>query len=127
MLQKEFIPWEEAMSLKVLGFDYPCLGSYSNKDTFNTGGIYYRVTPNQPSVCIAPLYQQTFEWFRENHKLIGSVIPLSSDPLGKVSHYGFDICSSLNDSNWEDDCGFKTYKEAELACLRKLLEIVRTK
>ena len=64
-MNKEFVKYEEALALKDLGFDYTGLASYSDNDTFNIGGFYYKTTPCDDKICIAPLYQQAFKWFRE--------------------------------------------------------------
>ena len=33
-MNKEFIPYEQALELKELGFDEPCLGCYDDKAVF---------------------------------------------------------------------------------------------
>lgn len=60
-----------------------------------------------------------FRWFRENHNLFGQVnihtyfiYDISNDELKMVNQY---------------DKLVKTFEEAELACLDKLLEIVESK
>jgi hypothetical protein len=66
---------------------------------------------------LVPLYQQAFRFFREKYSMHGYV-------EGAYPWFRFYI-------NWDDDrCeGHKesTYEEAELACLKKLIEIVKQK
>ena len=74
-------------------------------------------TPND-APCI--LWQQAFRWFREKYRQHSYITE------GLI--YSFVI----NGKNYEDypnyeDNWFKTYEEAELACLKKLIEIVKEK
>lgn len=64
-----FVPYWLALKLKGKGFDRTCLASYSDEDTFNTGGYYYRVTPSLKSLAIAPLYQQVVDWLEVSHNI----------------------------------------------------------
>jgi hypothetical protein len=64
-MEKEFIPYEQALALKELGFDEPCFGCYfhNNKDVveYNPDGIPLNHN-NRNSRISAPLYQQAFRW-----------------------------------------------------------------
>jgi hypothetical protein len=53
-LEKEFVPYQESLELKELGFDEPCLMYYDYSCTLVESGVYE---------CKAPLYQQAFRWF----------------------------------------------------------------
>jgi hypothetical protein len=123
-MNKEFIPYEQALELKELGFDEECVAYYhttlssSNVDlvlgkTHNR--FYYLVGIPEHFNTLAPLYQQTFRWFREKHGLHHVV---EYDPIDKVY-------SSLVRYDYLED--LPTYEEAELACLKKLIEIVKNK
>jgi hypothetical protein len=121
-MEKEFVPYEQSLELKELGFDEPCLGFYNKEDRPNLG---YCTNSFQDDTtleikCTAPLYQQAFRWFREKYKLSGT------------PHYftnGF-YCYTINDMKNNKKSNrlfteFETYEEAELACLRKLIEIIK--
>ncbi len=126
-MNKEFIPYEQALDLKELGFDEPCFKKYiagclwSNPTTHET---YQKIHPNS-SDSLAPLYQQVFRWFREKYDLVHRI---NRDG-------GYWICAILDLYDEEDqgaieefiDCYPDTYEEAELACLIKLIEIVKNK
>jgi len=73
--QLNFLPYEQAMALKLLGFDVPCFGSYTNKNKFNlsSSGLTYKTTPSSETFCIAPLFQQAFIWFGTRYGLNVSV------------------------------------------------------
>ena len=122
-MEKEFIPYTLALALKELGFDEECFWWYDfekqlRKDIhgFNTNSKYFM----GGSGCSAPLYQQAFRWFREKHN-INTVISWRDDLLN------FDI--SLTEMKkhgyfyYKDN--FTTYEEAELACLKKLIDLTK--
>lgn len=130
-MNKEFIPYEQALELKELGFDEPCFGYFhpihNNQLLLST--MFRSYYPNN-----APLYQQAFRWFRNKHGFIG--IPNVSNYTSE-DKYVFDIFQKGNDEIYFEgsDLTFKkkgkkeydTYEEAELACLNKLIEIVKNK
>jgi hypothetical protein len=118
-MEKEFVPYTESLELKQLGFDEPCFEYY---DT----GIFtfWYHSEQQPDLvlnCTAPLFQQAFRWFREkynmNHSIILHETTFSND-------YQYLVLS--NDNEFVE-VGYATYEEAELECLKKLIEIVKTK
>lgn len=133
-MKKEFIPYEQALALKELGFDEPCFGFYNNAD----GNVWIKHTVDESIKSIyigdfeAPTFSQCFRWFREKHSLqclpmqdridvwwcLFSKDVLSSGYLLKNGDYGHYLDEHLE---------FKTYEEAELECLKKLIEIVKTK
>lgn len=117
-----FVPYEHSFILKELGFDEPCLDFYDNNEE-----LFYN-HENKEKIHIgdsvkAPLYAQAFEWFRENHSLEGQikswtergeiVYYVSTEKVGAPSRFK---CYEIN---------VKTYAEAELACLIKLIELVK--
>jgi hypothetical protein len=138
-LQKEFVPYELALRMKQLGFDEPCFSYYMNgilQPSLNVKDYSYfkemiEINSNIKNFenVLAPLFQQSFRWFRDKYGLIGDPIPLSTSKNGPTTHYGWGICSSIDAGvDWEnDDDGFKTYEEAGLACLEQLIEIVEEK
>ena len=112
-MNKEFIPYEQALALKELGFDEPCQGYYDVDKGYSIGYAFcYSNRESQPeNGCLAPLYQQAFRWFREKYNL----------------YYSIQNQQSLWFFNRFSLKGFKTYEEAELECLKKLIEIVKNK
>lgn len=119
-MNKEFVSYEIGMKLKELGFDMMCIGSYTNVKKFNfTGGNMYRVTSypdDKPEFCIAPLWQQAFEWFRVQQNLLGVV---DYDETTK-KYYFFINTMDGEEINFSRD--FETYDDAQLRCLEKLIE-----
>ena len=130
-MKKEFVPYEEALDLKELGFDEPCLFAYNQDDEnkFMTAPQLssYQINSGKNSdkgelnKVTAPLYQQAFRWFREKYNLKGHVEAIEYfDETPDTYHW-----SILNEYNSGNDQ--LTYEEAELECLKKLIEIVKQK
>lgn len=97
-MNNEFIPYEQALELKELGFDEECLD-------------YYPI-----------LWQQAFRWFREKYQLVHSVLQVGSD-----WHKTLEFTYSIDGAIYIKECCTKTYEEAELACLKQLIEIAKNK
>jgi hypothetical protein len=75
----------------------------------------------------APLYQQAFRFFREKHNLFGCIDLHTSTPIHWYIRIDDIIKNDYIYHSEDNDLKFKTYEEAELACLKKLIEIVETK
>jgi hypothetical protein len=130
---KDFVPYSEALVLNILGFDEPCFGYYDSEGLQPSDGFWWNrenknslfVEPektNNPKIS-APLYQQAFRWFREKHDLISYVHPLAL--LQDTKKWCYEITNF--ESSWDEDSDLHTPEEAELACLQKLIEIVKNK
>jgi hypothetical protein len=105
-----FVPYEQALALKELGFDEPRLGYYIELRNPVEGLLKIGLDNDYLQ---APLYQQAFRWFREKY---GYYYPIhrttnnTNQVLYSIGPYAGD---------------YFTYEEAELACLKKLIEIVK--
>lgn len=113
-MKNEFIPYEQALELKELGFDEPCFGYFRNKE------VVIEFCFND-IILTAPLYQQAFRWFREKHGLYKEIRKASSI----VNEFKF-VEIYYKDNKDFFIGGHDTYEEAELACLKKLIEIAKT-
>ena len=71
--KKDFVPYEQALALKELGFDEPCFGWYSKDGTFYEG----KMTIHQ-GLLSAPLYQQAFRLLYQKLEING-VMPLDEE------------------------------------------------
>ena len=127
-MNKEFTPYEQALALKELGFDEKCGACYYKKFDNEIG--YHKVYRDFNFVQLtvsAPTFSQAFRWFREKHGLYSHV----------RESYSFDntleFVSQINGSYVNHGIAdkpvnrFDTYEEAELECLKKLIEIVKEK
>jgi hypothetical protein len=119
MANKDFIEYPEALELKQLGFNEPCLGSYyhAGKKLDIPAGFKY-INHGEYTV-LAPTYSQAFRWFREKHNL-KSCIMFRTSMVDNEEYYDWLIKGQEVVYRH-----FKTYEEAELACLKKLIEIVK--
>jgi len=126
-MNKEFIPYEEALALKKLGFNEKCFACFDEKQIFGLTVMsikkYYTNSKEDTWNCAAPLYQQVFRWFREEHQLSFEC----KTPDGKNGKWFPGVHKVNGFGNYYDNDGFATYEEAQLACLKKLIEIVKNK
>ena len=141
-MEKEFVPYEQALALKELGFDEECFAGYDIDTTeLYIGYENDQKTFNIEYYILAPLYQQAFRFFREKYNLhyrITYYDPIKAQKLNHADYQGGIYASAASwfdgslyiphDSIWElEKCPYDTYKEVELACLKKLIEIVKNK
>ena len=149
-MEKEFVPYEQALALKELGFNEPCFGEYrqwdGNKpnkpwlqlyqdlDGCSTDPADYEYTQE----ALAPTFSQAFRWFREKYEISYSIDWMTRDSKyysGYYVHFRGINGNKLNRENFivlndelppTEDAGYgvyRTYEEAELECLIKLIEI----
>ena len=76
---------------------------------------------------LAPLYQQAFRWFRKKYELNQTIGVTVSERL--FIYIVEDISTKETRQTFNPTLmgRYKTYEEAELACLKKLIEIVKNK
>lgn len=110
-LEKEFVSYEQALSLKELGFDEECFSWWGS------AGIL-KQNYDLCNTVKAPLYQQAFRFFRDKHNL-DSWIYCHDESKG----YFAIILKHKRFVSYHEN--FDTYEEAELACLNKLIEIAK--
>ena len=130
-MEKEFIPYAEALALKELGFESPYpIGGYQGGKVFyyENGNLYYDSRPMYSSDAhsgqlSAPLYQQAFRWFREKYNLFGCIDLHISTPIHWYIRIDDIIKNDYIYHSEDVDLKFDTYEEAELECLKKLIEI----
>jgi hypothetical protein len=121
--EKEFVLYEQALALKELGFDEPCFGNYkkTHKELEKSFYCYNSdyVDYNEDYIA-APLYQQVFRWFREKYNLKSWVEEHTADT------FIYEIRPHvLTQYKQGETYVYTNYEEAELECLKKLIEIVK--
>jgi hypothetical protein len=121
-MNKEFVTYEQALALKELGFDEPCFAYY--KDMKGEKVLLYD-SMDFDGECNAPLYQQAFKFFREKHGMLGCIEFVEPEYGGDYGYKLYYKPGHLYIDHWNK--GFKTYEEAEQACLDKLIEICKNK
>jgi hypothetical protein len=139
-MEAEFIPYEQALALKELGFESPYpIGGYQGGKVFyyEKGELYYDGRPMYSSDAhsgqiLAPLYQQAFKWFREEYNLRGFIgfrpnVKQFDCHIYDMSLSGKEYVKQRTTEEYNKDPKVGTYEEAELECLRKLIKIVKNK
>ena len=125
-MTKEFVPYTEALELKELGFNEPCFAWWCVD-----GRLVQDYSPfsEEESVLQAPIYQQVFRWFRDAYGLFGTIkIDQTTEPKFWFSTVRYESTQFFE--GWYDDepsSLYYSYEQAEIECLRKLIEIVKTK
>ena len=130
-MTQEFVPYEQALALKELGFDEPCFGYYSEGELILNSHTNNHMQRFRYS---APTFSQAFRWFRKKYELRHSITDFIDDETGIEWDYEIAIIGTDSDENGnykplvdysvdDETRKFKTYEEAELACLIKLIEI----
>jgi hypothetical protein len=131
-MKNEFVPYELALRMKQLGFNEPCFMYWwkGENDYILTDLIDDEPRTNDSK---APLFQQAFRWFREKHNIFPEILTdCTTEPKFCYTYNRF--FGNANDLSseewwWENRIGeysllYKTYEEAELVCLEKLIEVV---
>lgn len=113
-IEKEFIPYQQTLALKELGFDEPCFAYYGEINGGEIELFLKKEFNSETPYVLAPTFYQAFRWFRE--KGYDVKIQKESDGL----YFGFYWTGAA----WVI-IGVGTYEEAELECLKKLIEIVK--
>lgn len=129
-MKEQFVPYDLAIKLKELGFDEQCFGYWTRPVILRLKNIedviinfeYVEFVCQSDDSCLAPLWQQAFDWFRERHRLL--VIPIN------YIEWYFEIheIGLLAETVFiEDSETAPTYNAALPKALEKLIEIVKTK
>ena len=135
-MEKEFISYEQALELKELGFDEECLFAYYGKSDlsnfkesdYELCGDRHNSSFKEDGRVSAPLYQQVFRWFREKYQL-SSWIYTSYDEkfyysILKDKRFMISEFYTVTKIKIPNKI-YNTYEESELACLNKLIRIVK--
>jgi hypothetical protein len=123
-MEKEFVPYQMALDMKSIGFDEPCLAKYqklSETANYQLQLLQKERNCNRLDTAIsAPLYQQVFRWFREKYNLHTWIYQVDNGKFffSSLKNGRYIVCNSIE---------FTTYEEAEVECLKKLIEIVNNK
>ena len=130
-MESLFIPYDLALELKELGFNEGVLAQYRvdgylcwGKDDCSLGSDIsdedYKNNCFPEFGCRAALWQQAFRFFREKyglHYIICKNIQMDG--------YGYREVILIPYMEENENTIFKTYEEAELECLVKLIGIVK--
>jgi len=130
-MEREFVSYEMALTLKELGFNEPCFTYYYDISgelrknisvDIHNGWTYF---PNLKLITLAPTFSQAFRFFRERHGLYGlyTMGDYENNFYWQIWRNDYITKTYITASNYV----FEKYEEAEQACLLKLIEIVKNK
>ena len=135
----EFIPKTQAIELKQLGFDEPCWAWYNIPDE----DIRYCFSEQRSPITNGqeewnaqiwgskveniglPTSSQVFKWFRDEHNLHSEIRSYTAKFFTPVIQKLESIVTYVKYGGVNST--YATYEEAELACIDKLIEIVKQK
>ena len=132
MIEKEFIPYQQALALKELGFDKPCFATIDQTESVHIKGTEHTMGGTMFYFTIdAPTYSQAFRWFRDKHNLMFQIFYLRNGNhavlIHKTTPEYMELVDQIKPSSGclDEIVDCYSYDEAELACLRKLISIVK--
>ena len=112
-MESLFCPYKQSLALKELRFEEPCMRGWDKN-----GKIWYH--PDSDIVLDNPTFSQAFRFFREKyglHYIICKNIQMDG--------YGYREVILIPYMEENENTIFKTYEEAEVECLVKLIEIAK--
>ena len=124
-MEKEFVPYELALKIKELGFDEECFSYYD----LNNKPNFFGSDNLMDTHCVQvnrPTYSQAFRWFREKHNIDGLLHKTAEGSY----YFWITECEYENYNHYKyynQMVYFNTYEEAEIACLKNLIELVESK
>ena len=127
-MTKEFIPYQQGLQLKELGFDEPCWAWWHIEDCDIRFCYSDQRSPiinsRETEIVGLPLYQQAFRWFREKCDLYVDLFVDDDKTFGFMISYFLDKDYFYERVDKPIQRKYTTYEEAEQACLEQLIQIV---
>lgn len=121
MPDDEFVPYDLSLQMKELGFNYSTFAYSTVNKKKNIEFRHSVIFVNHNSLehrVSNPLFQQAFEWFRENKKLMCQI------EKGENSENYYPVIDGVS-HKFDRTMWFDTYRLGELACIKKLIELVK--
>jgi hypothetical protein len=139
-MDKEFVKYEQALELKELGFDEPCLTCYDKLEMIASHGknvFDYKNYNTSGYMVSRPTFSQAFRWFRDKYSIHAEITwdPSYEYDPGEWSDaiYEITFVDVSYTKEWKaespdmqrNEGNQLTYEEAESACLDKLIELIK--
>ena len=130
-MEKQFVTYEIALKLKELGFEEKCFGLYCGNILLvacqaNKHNQFYE------QICLAPIWQQVIDWFREKHKYNISIHVDEDNSTPSNIKYWYCIDSFFEVPNnkivregIEEKDNFNSYEEAREQAVLKTIELIK--
>lgn len=124
--EKHFIPAKQALDLRELGFDEPCMAFFI---LFLDGTLEFnpwKMETHGKNITLAPTWRQAFTFFREKYKVEYYPMLHEKDAYWcLMSNSGFLMEDDEYGYYSEKHLEFKTFEEAELECLKELIKFAQ--
>lgn len=125
-MKDQFVHYELALQMKELGFDEECFSAYTdhfekNKISMMGLSIYELGFFNCEKQCLAPLWQQAFDWFSDKKRMSSHIIEHNEGRIyWRIILKGNKTGTAKGYSKFE-----KSRQEARFECLKKLIELCK--
>lgn len=117
--EKQFVPYEQAVKLRELGFDEGCLTFYTLEGLLDNSLGWFKNEDLFNTEALAPLWQQAFDWIRKEYNIAFWISPCGGW-LKKA--YLWEYCIATHDNRF---IGHRSeYHEEQEALLRRLIRII---
>jgi hypothetical protein len=133
---RDLVNYDTALELNGLGFNEPCFCIYNREKALRFNNLHnphdrdkgVKLTSNSGRYP-APTLSQAFRFFREKHHY--SDITTGCNQANEIIGFSWRIWRPWSLEEWSPENGinewsYETYEEAELACLVRLIEIVKS-
>ena len=122
-MEKNLTPYEQSLTLKEeLGFNEPCFVTFDDNKDFEIQDFEQTYDTFPSHMIASPLKSQVFRWFREKYRLHKVIdITIIDDWYFSI----FNLNTKRNGEVLTEDLFYKTHEEAELACIDKLIQLIK--
>ena len=116
--EKDFVIYPIAIKMKELGFNEPCLAGYDDTEKLHIRNVDFQ--SDFKGFCLTPTYQHIFRWFRKNFHWTYKVNQVTKN------NWSYTLENFPNDRNYYGQL-YKSFEEAEIACVEKIIEFIKRK
>jgi hypothetical protein len=124
-MKTEFVSYNQAIQLRLLGIDEICFTHYWGEQFLNENIGGWMKNSNTQYI-MAPLKQQVFRWFREKYGYCVSIRKRYFQN-GAETEYNYFIYPPNSNEHLEHNLldEYDTWEEAESACIDDLIKLVK--
>ncbi len=132
-IQDKFVPYQQSLDMKDLGFDDPCFATYFTVGAWQIDCTEGALNLKSNEACeysiLAPLWQDALDWFREQHNLEYQIQRIANGNYHALIHKNtdeyLDLLRECDLICINEVIDVYTYEEARLETLEKLIQYVK--